>query len=240
MLDPIDRIFERTAEITVEAVPVGAGRKASRPAARASTASQGMATVTSIVDVPAAAIVLDAVDGPARRAASCLVAPAPGDRVWFVRQGGACFVTAVLERAAPDAPMPIVLEGDVEVAAEGSLSLSGCAVAVVAEETMQVQSASLSVRSGQAEAVLGEVATFAKSMVSHIASATWIGSKLEQLVDHWAVHSRTASRTVAGLDQLQARDIDHRATGSATLCADHTFLQGHSMVKADGGQIHLG
>ena len=91
------------------------------PKAEIAAPVQGMATVTDVVQAPTPTILLDVIEGPARRAASCLLAPKAGDRVWFVRQGDACFVTAVLECAA-EGPTCLDLPGDVTVRAAGSFT----------------------------------------------------------------------------------------------------------------------
>ena len=209
------------------------------PKAEIAAPVQGMATVTDVVQAPTPTILLDVIEGPARRAASCLLAPKAGDRVWFVRQGDACFVTAVLECAA-EGPTCLDLPGDVTVRAAGTLGLAGRSVCVDAEQSVRVETAEVDVRAKRAHAVVGELAVFARTMVSQIASSTWLGTRLEQVVDHFVSHARSSSRTVDGVDQLHAGTLDHRADGSATLAADHTFLQGRTIVKADGGQIHIG
>lgn len=200
--------------------------------AKTATPVQGMATVTDVVDLPSPTILLDVIEGPARRAASCLLAPKAGDRVWFVRQGDACFVTAVLE-CHTEGPTCLDLPGDVTLRAGGTLGLVGRSVCVDADDALRVKAKG-------AHAVLGELAVFARTMVSHVATSTWLGTRLERVVDHFVSHARSSSRTVDDVDQLHAGTLDHRADGSATLAADHTFLQGRTIVKADGGQIHIG
>jgi len=186
-------------------------------------ARQGMARITgSIGDT----WLLDGIDGPARRAASCHLRPEEGDRVWFVREGDACFVTAVLERARPDAPRVLDLGESVSLRASGTLNVEA--------------GDQLRVRASRATAAIETVSWFAKSAVSHVAKRTMVGSVLEHVVDRFTSHTKTSQRTVEGLDQLQAHDVDHHAKSTLSLGGEHTMLKGRALIKADGDQIHIG
>lgn len=168
---------------------------------------------------------LDGVDGPARRAASCHLLPCVGDRIWFVREGDDCFITAVLERAQPGSSRTLDLGDDVTLKAGRSLGV----------EVPQIR-----VRASKATAALAELSLFAKTAVSHVTKRTMVGSVLERVVDHFTSHAQTSQRTVDGLDQLTARDLDHRAQNTLCLGGEHTMIEGRALVKADGDQIHIG
>ena len=168
---------------------------------------------------------LDGIDGPARRAASCHLVPSVGDRVWFVREGDDCFITAVLERAEPG----------------GSRTLDlGDGVTLKARRSLEIETAEVQVRASKATVALKELSFFARKAVSHVAKRTMVGSVLEQVVDHFSSHAGSSVRTVDGLDQLTARDLDHRAENTLSLGGEHTMLEGRTLVKADGDQIHIG
>ena len=202
--------------------------------------TQGIARVVDVVDTPQETLLLDVVDGPAARAASCALVPSPGDTVWFVRDGDDCFVTAVLRRAQDQDPARWEHRGDLQIAATGRLHVSGRDVAVDADDEVSVHGRGLKLRFATAKAFLGEVSSFAKQAVHHVAQTRVVGQVLEHVVDRFVSHSRTSLRTVSELDQLSARDLDHRATSTATVSAKHTFVQGRDIVKADGDQIHIG
>jgi hypothetical protein len=170
-----------------------------------------MATVVGIVDIGDRTLLLDVTDGPAALAAGCLLQPEAGDRVWFVRQGDACFVTSVLVRARPESPASVRLDADLEIQSGGTLRLQARRVEMVA-----------------------------KDLVSYVGRTTWLGSVFEQVVDRFVSHSKTSLRTVQGLDQLQADTLDHRAKSTASLSGEQTLLRGRTVLKADGDQIHLG
>src|SRR5262245_47784130 len=56
----------------------------------------------------------------ARRAASCLLEPALGDRVWIVVEGERCWVLGVLERSL-DVQATLRVEGDAVLRVDGKL-----------------------------------------------------------------------------------------------------------------------
>lgn len=186
-------------------------------------ARQGMARITGNIGDT---WLLDGIDGPARRAASCHLRPGEGDRVWFVREGDACFITAVLERAQPQSPKVLDLGEDASLHASGTLEVHA--------------GDQLRVRASRATAAIQSISWFAKSAVSHVAKRTMVGSVLEHVVDRFTSHTKTSRRTVEGLDQLQAGDVDHRATSTLSLGGEHTMLKGRALIKADGDQIHIG
>ena len=184
---------------------------------------QGMARITGQVTDT---WLLDGIDGPARRAASCHLRPGVGDRVWFVREGDDCFITAVLERACPASPSTLDLGEDVKLHTTGTLEVHA--------------TDELRIRAPRATAAVQHISVFAKTAVSHIAKRTLVGSVLEQVLDRFTSHTKTSQRTVDGLDQLQARDVDHRAQSTLSLGGEHTLLKGRTLIKADGDQIHIG
>ncbi len=186
-------------------------------------ARQGMARITGNIGDT---WLLDGIDGPARRAASCHLRPEQGDRVWFVREGDACFITAVLERVRPQAPRVLELGENVSLRASGTLDVEA--------------GDQLRVRASRATAAIEKVSWFAKSAVSHVAKRTMVGSVLEHVVDRFTSHTKSSQRTVEGLDQLQANDVDHHAKSTLSLGGEHTMLKGRALIKADGDQIHIG
>ena len=54
---------------------------------------------------------------------------------------------------------------------------------------------------------------------------------------HFAGHS---VRTVEGVDQARSGTIDYRATQSLSLQGSEIIATAKTLVKVDGGQIHIG
>lgn len=177
----------------------------------------------------------------ARRAASCLLAPAVGDRVWVVGEAGQPpYVLAVLERADA-ATATLALEGDVAVRTTGRLTLSAAAgMDLHTEQALAVSADELGVRARTGRAAFEELSVLARRVLASLARVTRVGEVLELLVDRVVQRSKHSVRAIEGIDQTQAGTVDIAAQGTAHVKATHALVNGTELVKMDGGQIHLG
>lgn len=172
----------------------------------------------------------------ARRAASCLLAPAAGDRVLLVTEdGGDAFVLAVLEQRDPSSAT-ISVEGDlslrsvrgkVTVAAQEGLELVTAATARIAATAVEV---------GAIEALTVTAAAVKAEMEKVKVFATTLDSFFERV----SLRAKRSFRTVEELDQVKARHLDYAAAGNAHLRAENTFVTAQDLVKLDGEQVHIG
>lgn len=176
----------------------------------------------------------------ARRAASCLLEPAVGDRVWIVVEGERCYVLAVLERSS-DAPATLRLDGDAVLQVDGRLEVhaadnlqlrSDRQVGIVGDE-LQVQARAGRVFVRECTAVL-------RSLLTHATSSTMVAKVVETLAERVSTSSKTSYRNVSEIDQLHAGNIDHHAVESARLAANKVIINGGEIAKVEAGQIHLG
>jgi hypothetical protein len=199
-------------------------------------AGQGSASVEALVQ-GGYLLATDAAQIVATRAASCLLEPALGDRVWFVVEPGPSdqrrgYVIAVLERAASSEPARLSIDGDAELHA-GQLSIRADKQLTLAADEVQV-------RGRLARVLLDECSMVLRSLFTHASKATFVGKLIETFADRINSHSKTSHRTIETLDQVEAGTLNYRASHSAQLGAQHTLISGTELVKVDGGQIHLG
>jgi hypothetical protein len=177
-----------------------------------------------------------------RRAASCPLEPAPGDRVWVVGEAaGRLYAIAVLERAQPSAPATLAFPGDVAVTAGGRLTLAardGLDLATPA--AVGVSAGELHVQARKGQAAIQELSLFARTVFASLTKVTRVGQVLELLVDRVTQRSKHSVRAIEGLDHTRAQTIDYRAEQTAHVRAEHAIVDGKELVKLDGGQIHLG
>jgi hypothetical protein len=175
-------------------------------------------------------------DVHAKRAASCLLDPAVGDRVLLaVEEGGDAFVLAVLEQKVPGATT-VSVEGDltiravggrVSIAAQEGLELASAAAARILAKAVDVSAIeSLSLLGGAVQAELGKVKV--------------VASAIEGFFDRVRQHTKYSHRTVEELDQVNARHIDYAAEESAHLRGENTLVTAHHLVKVNGEQVHVG
>lgn len=204
------------------------------------TPQQGQAT---IVGQQADAWVLN--DGrhrfEARRAASCLLTPELGDRVWFVAERGEAYVIAVLERAAVT-PAQLHIGGDAELrSAGGTLTISATKeLSLRSQQRVTVRGDEVLVHARLGRILLDECSNVLRSLFTHVGQSTMVAKLVELFAERLSTHSKTSVRTVETVDHVEAGNIDYRAGHSAQLGATHTRVTGSELVKVDGAQIHVG
>ena len=170
----------------------------------------------------------------ARRAASCLLEPSPGDRVWIVGEAGEHFVSAVLERGDAtttatklSVPGKLVLEG-------------GEGVELNSPDHVGITSDSVRVQAREGQVVFGELRAIARQVHAALRRVTRVGEVLELLVDKVVQRSRYSHRAIEAIDHVSAGNIEYRASELMHLHAHDALINGEQLVKVDGDQIHLG
>jgi hypothetical protein len=175
-------------------------------------------------------------DVVARRAASCLLAPAAGDRVLVAaEERGDAYVLAVLDQREPGAATISVdgdltlrsLRGKVTLAAQGGVDVVTAAAARIMASTLDVEAIeALSVLGGAVKAELGKVKMYA--------------STLDAFFERVSQHAKRSHRTVEEMDQVKAQHIDYAASGTAQLRGENALVSAHELVKLNGEQVHIG
>lgn len=169
----------------------------------------------------------------ARRAASCLLAPAPGDRVLVCGpDAGSAWVIAVLERRA-DRPARLVLDGDAEMDVRGSLRLH-------ADQSLELASDTLRLRAREGSALIDRFHCFGRELAAAIGRLRLSGNLLETFVDRITQFARHSLRSVENVDQVRSGVIDYQAEQTLNLRGRQLLATAEELAKIDGGQIHLG
>jgi len=170
---------------------------------------------------------------PARRAASCLLAPQPGDRVWLAGDlSEGIFVTAILERgdAAP---------ARIDLPADSTLQVAGGALNLRAEN-LHLGATRLSVQADSAALCVQTLTGIGREATWSFGRVRIIADLLESFADKLLQFSRWSQRTVDGIDQVRSRQIDYRADQTLQLQAGNLIADASNLVKVDGKQIHFG
>ena len=175
-------------------------------------------------------------DVTARRAASCLLEPAVGDRVLLAtEEGGDAFVLALLEQLDPSASTISVdgdltlrsLRGKVSVAAQEGVELVSTAAVRIMASAVDVEAIeALSILGGAVKAELGKVKMYAAT--------------LDSFFERVSLHARRSFRSIDETDQVKAQHLDYAASGNAHLHGDNALVRAHDLVKLNGEQVHLG
>jgi hypothetical protein len=180
----------------------------------------------------------------ARRAVSCLVEPARGDRVLLAsEEQGPSFVLAVLERAdGAGAATRISVAGDLE------LSTPRGKVAITTQDGLELASAApvrVTAPTVDVSAIEGRLGfqvldLFASTFRVELDKVKAIASKVDAVLDRLRLRARSSLRTVEELDQVRARHIDYAARGNAHFRGENTLVTAEDLVKVNADQVHLG
>jgi len=168
----------------------------------------------------------DGVSWQARRAESCLLEPAIGDRVACLRVGpNDAWVLSVLEREAGQLRL-LRSAGPTRLAVDqGGLEIEADRFALAARQ-MQVAT---------------EQADLSGSQLTLIATRIKvIGTLLSSVLDRVQHFSRHYLRHTDGMHRVSATQIDCEAKQMLRMEAEQTLVNGRTLVKTRGGQIHFG
>jgi hypothetical protein len=174
-----------------------------------------------------------ALQGRARRAASCLLEPAPGDTVACLRVAAKeLWVLAVLHRDAAQMQL-LRMRGDTRIEVEGG--------------TLQLQAPHIGIegRQLQLSAHEAKMAVDSAELVGRHLRVTGsvlklVGSVLSSVMDRVNHYSRHYLRTTDGIDRVAATHVECEARQLLRLSGEHALVNGEKLVKARGGQIHFG
>lgn len=168
----------------------------------------------------------------ARRAASCLVEPEPGDTVACLEGGGRAWITAVLERAAA---------GPATLRAAGGLRLGAPDAPLELQAgTLTVRARRLQAEGEQAAVTLEQADLMAQRLNLVAATVRSVGALWSSVFDRVQHFSRQYQRSTEGLDRVEAAQLQCEASQLMQLHGEHTLINGEKLVKARGAQIHFG
>jgi hypothetical protein len=160
-----------------------------------------------------------------KRAASCLLAPEAGDSVMVCGPNAtSLYIIAVLERSA-DKPSRLLLGQDAQIAAQGKLSIT---------------SDELLIRVRHATTLIDQLSSFGRELTASIGKIKLVGNLFESFFERVSLFAGHSARTVEGVDQVRSASIDYRAEQSLNLQGSEIIATAKTLVKVDGGQIHIG
>ncbi len=213
--------------------PIISRAEAARPLPRAAEASPVLCFGTTLSSTPG--IVVATAEGPATvtRAASCLVAPEPGDTVLLCRAGPDTFVLAVLVRAQPSALAVTPADCD-------ELVVGADVVRLAAGRELQAAAPSVSVQTRTANLV-AEVATLLGRLM------TVAGQRLRITVQSQETAAVTQSSKVGtrvsiveGSDIQEAAAVSQRVSGTLTSHAGVAVLTAATDIRLDAQRVSVG
>ncbi|MEN4917268.1 DUF3540 domain-containing protein [Achromobacter spanius] len=188
------------------------------------------------------AVACDGRTWSARRAASCLLVPEPGDEVLISGPDPSrVYLIAVTVQADP-ARATLEAQGELVVRSRGaSVLLQGAdEVRLEGGSAVRVDAPEYTVKAQDAQHVCKRVRMIAESLHATVGETTLTGRTYEAALDRLTVMARLSMRSIADVEQVRAGTIDYQAGQNARLHASYTLVTGSNLVKVDAKQIHVG
>jgi hypothetical protein len=177
----------------------------------------------------------------ARCATSCLLRPAPDDRVWLASLGEeGTYVMAVLDRPGSE-PLQMLLDRDATIRSTGRLTMSGEeGVALRTSRELSIDAQDLTVKAKKARLFFQVASVFGKAFTAAIASVSVVGNRMDSCFERLTQTSQTTVRHVKGADMLSCGTADYRAEHLLKMHGENVIVTADELVKSDGKQIHFG
>lgn len=174
-------------------------------------------------------------------APSCLVSPAPGDRVLVVSSGDEAYVLAVLRRLHAGGTQ-MVFHEDV------SLSVLNGRLRILAQEGIDLVSPQdLHVRAGAVAADAGEVRVafslldlVGQSIAARTKKVRLVAEAFDTIAGRIYQRATTFFRRTDELDRVEAKNMDRRAEELYHLHGQNAVTTADQLIKIDAGQVHVG
>lgn len=178
----------------------------------------------------------------ARRAASCLLAPQPGDEVLISGPDPSrVYLIAITVQAEPahttlEAQGELVLRstsGNVRLESAGDVTLRG-------QGAVRIRTSEYVVEAEDERHACKRVRMVAEQLHATVGETRLVGRSYEAVLDRMTLMARLSMRSVSEVEQVRAGSIDYQAEQSARLHASYTLVTGSDLVKVDAKQIHMG
>jgi hypothetical protein len=178
----------------------------------------------------------------ARRAVSCLVEPAAGDRV-LIALSDESFVLAVLVKGEHGGPgVTLSFEGDITLRARsGKLSMvADEAVTLTSGARVEVTAPELDVRAMKTSFFSASLSYIGRTLDGEIDRIKVVAQTVDRTIDRVSERLKQSFRTIEQIEKVRAKEIDVDVDGNVSVHADSTIMSSEKLVKIDGEQIHLG
>ncbi|WP_413731712.1 DUF3540 domain-containing protein [Sodalis sp. RH20] len=168
-----------------------------------------------------------------RRAASCLLAPQPGDTVLVAGNRAQLWLLAVLDRADTLSPWSLTVAGDLHIAARGELSLHGA-------ERLALRAPALDIGADRGECRIGRMRYQGKSLSARVDVGCIVGKRLESVWRTLVHISHRWLRKVTQTEHARVGQLDYQAADYARLHGRNLMITADAVTKIDAEHIHMG
>lgn len=178
----------------------------------------------------------------ARKAASCLVEPAAGDRVLISSNvEGETYIVAVLARRG-EGTMRLSVDGALSLEARsGKLSLvAGKGVELGTSGSVEIVSKSLDIHSVDGNISIARLSFIGSLLDARVDTIRLVAEAFHSLVEAIYQQARRVFRRVDEIEQIKAGQFDCQADEGISMHGKYLLVTAGQVVKVDGEQIQLG
>ena len=174
----------------------------------------------------------------ARRAASCLVAPRPGDSVLLARVTSHIFALAVLEQGSGERELAI--DGDLTLRAGGTVTIEAGQEVRVRGRGLSLAGKTLSLAAERASWAAEHLELFATQLTLESTRMRQVASFSEVVVESVKETLGRSYREIAEGEHVKAGTLTFALRGMLRAHADTALVTAKKLVKMSADQIHLG
>ncbi|WP_437936852.1 DUF3540 domain-containing protein [Sorangium sp. So ce341] len=177
----------------------------------------------------------------AELAPSCVVAPAPGDRVLVVSSGGEAYVLAVLRRLEPGETRMVfhedvslsVLKGRLRILAQEGVDL-------VSPQDVHVRSSAVIADAAEVRVAFSLLDLVGQTIAARTRKVRLLAEAFDTIAGRIYQRATTFLRRTDELDRVEAKNMDRRAHELYHLHGQNAVTTAEQLVKIDAGQVHVG
>lgn len=177
--------------------------------------------------------------GPARVARSCLVAPRRDDAVLLADVRGETWILAILE--GREGSTTVAVDGDLHLASRtGRVKVVGAEGVDLQGDEVVATARRISLAANTVEATSRVIQIVADKALTRLGRVRTIADSLDSIVGRITLRASDSLRTIAGIDQTRARQVDMTASGTVVIRGEHAALTSACLTKIDGAQVQVG
>jgi hypothetical protein len=178
----------------------------------------------------------------AERAASCLLEPAPGDKVLVAlsEDRAEAYIVAVLARRDADAKTELKIEGDLKVDARTVELVGKEGISLLTAGDLETAAERLRMKASDAKLFLTSMAYIGGEVVGRVRVAKVAGSMLDGAWQTVRQQARRVYRDVVEGEYVRASTMDVRCDNALALHGENASVTAKKLIKMDSGQILMG
>lgn len=180
-------------------------------------------------------------DVRATRAASCLLEPAPLDRVLLSISRSGAFVLSVLVRER-SGPVRVVSDESIElISRKGTIAFAAAEdVTVVGGRSFTVATTEVTVHAAQGTVRIDRLGFLGKVADVSFGALRLLAETIDRTAQRAVERLGRSYRFVAEAEHVRANELDIRTESTLSMRAENAVVIARKVVKVDGTQIHMG